>query len=79
MRRVWLALAVVLVIALLVVLERSLDRGVKALIERVGGVRALVLVAIATVLLAGAWLRYGGTRVLRRWGVVITPPRDRRS
>jgi citrate lyase beta subunit len=78
MRRLRIAAAVCLAVALLVVLDRELERAVHALVETVGGVRALALIAAATVLLAGAWLRYGGNQVLKRWGVEIAPPRDAR-
>ena len=57
-----------------------LDRSVRDFLDRVGGAWGLSIVALATVLLLFVWLRFGGSRTLRRWGVVLKPipppPRD---
>lgn len=75
LKRLSAALLVVAGIALIVLLTDAIERGMDALIERIGAVWTLGLLSVAIVVLAGLWLRYGGTRVLRRWGVVLKPAR----
>lgn len=41
--------------------------------RRFGPPWALAFIGLGTILLATIWFRYGGTRALRRWGVIIRP------
>ena len=41
--------------------------------RRFGPPWALAFIGSGTILLATVWIRYGGTRALRRWGVTIKP------
>jgi hypothetical protein len=50
-----------------------------AMIDRVGPIWSLIILAGATVVLTTVWIRYGGAGALGRWGVTIkpaTPPAD---
>ena len=44
-----------------------------AMIDRVGPIWSLIILAGATVVLATVWIRYGGAGALGRWGVTIKP------
>ena len=63
------------VLALILIAPQYLERVVDRLVRRIGAGPGLAVVLGATVLLGALWLRFGGTRVLRRWGVVLTPAR----
>ena len=76
MRRLGAVLGVALALALVYAGVNALERGVDLLIARVGAGPTLAVVALATVALAALWVRYGGARVLRRWGVMLAPPAD---
>lgn len=75
MRRLTAALLVGLGLALLYPAARLLERGVDLLVRRIGAVPTLLLVGALTVGLARVWLRHGGSRVLRSWGVELKPAR----
>ena len=70
-RRVSILLLVAAGIALMFFLTDKLEGLVDALVDRIGPAWTLGLIGTTTVVLAMTWLRYGGTRVLRRWGVVL--------
>ena len=76
LRRLSIALLGVAALALVYGLTELLERGVDVLVARIGAVPTLVLVGAVTVALSVAWLRYGGARVLRRWGLVLKPARS---
>ena len=42
-------------------------------IDRVGAAWGLAIVGIGTALLAFVWFRDGGTKALKRWGVILRP------
>ena len=44
-----------------------------AMIDLLGPIWSLILVAAATVVLGTVWIRYGGAGALGRWGVTIKP------
>jgi hypothetical protein len=62
-------------IALVLVLADALDALGDAVIARIGAGPTLALVGSAILVLALTWVRYGGARVLRRWGVILKPAR----
>jgi hypothetical protein len=62
-------------VALVLFLTDGLQFLVGELIDRVGAPWGLGVIGLVTVALAFVWIRYGGTRVLRRWGVVLKPAR----
>ena len=75
MHRLILTLALV---AGFIVLSSALDLIfdlTRALIRSIGPVWALGVVGLLTVTLGWIWIRYGGTRALRRWGVTVIPQR----
>jgi hypothetical protein len=75
LKGVAIALVVAAVVTLALFLTRALEGLVDGLMDRVGAVWTLGLVGAATVVLGLMWLRYGGTRILRRWGIVLKPAR----
>ena len=44
-----------------------------AMIDLLGPIWSLILLAGATVVLGAVWIRYGGAGALGRWGVTIKP------
>ena len=73
MRRVTILALVAGGIVLSLYLTKGLERIFDGLMLRVGAVWTLGIVAGATLALAGLWLRYGGPRVARWWGIVLKP------
>jgi hypothetical protein len=64
-------------IVLALLLTKGVERLFDGLMLRVGSVWTLGILVAATVVLAAMWLRYGGTRVARGWGIVVKPARPR--
>jgi hypothetical protein len=62
-------------IALVLVLSEAIDALGDAVLARLGAGPTIALVGIAILALALTWVRYGGARVLRRWGVILKPAR----
>jgi hypothetical protein len=75
LKRLSIGLLIAAAIVLIFVLTDRLESLVESAIDRFGAVRTLWVVGLATVVLGLAWVRYGGARVLRLWGVVLKPIR----
>ena len=58
-------------ITLALFLTNTLERMVDGLMLQVGEVWTLGIVMAATIVLGALWLRYGGIRVVRWFGIVI--------
>jgi hypothetical protein len=76
-RRVAIAGLIAAGIVLALYLTKGLERLVDGLMLRVGSVWTLGIVAAATLVLGAMWLRYGGARVVRWWGIVLKPARPK--
>ena len=75
MRRVWIALGMVAAVALTIFLTDRFEALADRLMARLGAVRTLWLLAGTTLVLGALWIRYGGARVARGWGIVLKPAR----
>jgi hypothetical protein len=75
LKRIAIVVSTVAALTLVLFLTDRFEALVDAAIDRFGAVPTLWAVGIATVLLGLAWVRYGGARVLRLWGVVLKPAR----
>jgi hypothetical protein len=64
-------------IVLALVLTKGVERLFDGLMLRVGSVWTLGILVAATLVLGAMWLRYGGARVARGWGIVVKPARPR--
>jgi hypothetical protein len=63
-------------VVLALLLTKMLERVVDGLMLRVGEVWTLGIVVAATIVLGTLWLRHGGTRVVRWFGIVLKPARS---
>ena len=75
LRRLSIALGIAGAIALAIFLTDQFEILFDRLIQRLGAVRTLWLLGGATLVLAVMWLRHGGARVGRWWGIVLKPAR----
>jgi hypothetical protein len=64
-------------IVLALYMTKGLEQIFDGLMLRVGAVWTLGIMAGATLVLAALWLRYGGPRVARWWGIVLKPAQPR--
>jgi hypothetical protein len=73
MRGLAIAVLVAAGVVVALFLTKWLERLVDGLMLRIGSVWTLSIVAGVTLVLAAMWLRHGGVRVVRWWGIVLKP------
>jgi len=72
-RRTAIALGLIAAVVIAVFLTDRFETLVDRLMARLGAVRTLALLGVVTLALGAMWLRNGGARVGRGWGIVVKP------